>query len=362
MGVTGNSAIDPYSTQNRLDPLFYPIGTALTPGAATTTNYANKDLSWEKTTAYNYGVDFSFFNTRISGSLDYFTAKTTDLLLLKTLPTVTGYANTYSNVGETKSNGLELTLNTVNIEAGKFRWGTTINASMQANKIEKLTNGASDDIQNNWFIGEQLGVIYGYKSNGLWKESDAAEMALFNANGHNFSPGTARPVDLNGDYKIDANNDRTIVGNTLPKYVVGMTNSFKYGDFELSVFLYGRLDYTYNTGGEAETGRFNQRQINYYTEVNQNAEYQKPVYTAGTGDPYATTLGYKNGSFIRIRNISLGYNFPKQITERLGINGLRLYVQVINPGYLYSPIDFRDMDTDSSTYNRGFVSGLNFEF
>jgi TonB-linked SusC/RagA family outer membrane protein len=362
VGVTGNSAIDPYSSKDRLTAINYPNGSALVPGTITSTTLANQELSWEKTTQYNAGVEFSLFNSRISGQLDVYTSRTKDLLLLKSIPTVTGYNNTYANVGETKSSGIDLTLNTINVEAGKFTWSTTLNAQYQTNEIVTLSTGAYDDIENNWFIGAQLGVIYGYKSNGIWKESDAAEIARFNANGHAFSPGLSRPADLNGDYRIDANNDRVIVGNTLPKYVGGITNSFRYGDFELSVFLYGRFDYTYNQGGEAQTGRFNQRDINYYTEVNQNSEYQKPIYTAGTGDPYATTLGYKDGTFIRIRNISLGYNFPKQITDKLGISGLRLYAQVINPGYIYSAIDFRDMDTDSSTYNRGFVSGLNFEF
>jgi len=362
MGTTGNSAIDPYSTKGPVSPLFYPVGPNLIPGTRTSTNLANQDLSWEKTTAYNIGVDFGFFNNRITGQLDYFTARTKDLLLLKDLPPITGYTDTYANIGETKSNGWELTLNTVNVEAGKFTWGTTLSASTQSNEIVTLSTGKNDDIQNNWFIGEQLGVIYGFKSNGIWKAEDAAEMALFNANGHNFSAGNARPADLNGDYKIDNNNDRTIIGNTMPKYVLGMTNTFRYGGVELSIFLYGRLKYMYNTGGEGLSGRYNQRKLDYYTETNTNSEYQKPIYTSGTADGYATSLGYKDASFIKIRNISLGYNFPKQITDRLGISNLRLYVQANNLGMLYSKIDFRDMDVNSETFNRAFVSGLNFEF
>ncbi|MXN90856.1 SusC/RagA family TonB-linked outer membrane protein [Flavobacterium sp. Sd200] len=362
VGSTGNSAIDAYSTKGPLSPLFYPTGPGLNAGTVTNTALANQDLTWEKTTAYNVGVDFSFFGNRISGQLDYFTAHTTDLLLTKNIPSVTGYTTTIANVGETKSNGLELTLNTVNIDTGNFSWDTTLSASTQDNEIVTLSTGKFDDIQNNWFIGEQLGVIYGYKSNGIWKPEDAAEMARFNANGHTFSAGNARPADLNGDYKIDENNDRTIVGNTMPKYVVGMTNTFKYKGIELSIFLYGRLKYMYNAGGEALTGRYNQRQLNYYTEINQNSDYQKPIYTSGTGDPYATSLGYEDATFIKIRNISLGYNFPKSITDKLKISSLRLYVQALNPGMIYSAIDFRDMDVNNAIFNRGFVSGLNFEF
>src|SRR5690606_31387853 len=128
--------------------------------------------------------------------------------------------------GETASQGVDLTINTVNVRMGEFEWGTTLSASWQDNHIVELANGKEDDINNNWFIGEQLGVIYGYESNGIWQESDAEEIARFNANGHNFSPGLSRPVDQNGDYIIDPNNDRVIVGNTLPKYIAGLTNTF----------------------------------------------------------------------------------------------------------------------------------------
>ncbi|GLB49343.1 SusC/RagA family TonB-linked outer membrane protein [Neptunitalea lumnitzerae] len=362
VGTTGNSAINPYSTKGALTPLFYPNGGTLVPGTTTNTNLANQDLTWEKTTQYNIGIDYSLFNYRITGGLDFYTSRTKDLLLLKSIPTVTGYTDTYANVGETKSSGIDLTLNTTNIQTENFGWETTLSASYQTNEIIELSNGAENDINNNWFIGQQLGVIYGFENDGLWQAEDAAEMALYNANGHTFSPGLTKPVDQNGDNKIDATNDRVIIGSTLPKYIVGVTNNFSYKNFDLSIFIYGRLDYTYDTGGEAQTGRFNQRQIDYYTENNTNAEYQKPIYTAGTGDPYAVALGYRDGSFLKIRNISLGYNFSKSFTNNLNIDGLKLYVQVLNPGMIYSNIDWLDLDVDSPTFNRGFTAGLNMDF
>ncbi|GLB51264.1 SusC/RagA family TonB-linked outer membrane protein [Neptunitalea chrysea] len=362
VGATGNSAIDPYSTKGGLNSLFYPNGSNLIAGTTTDTNLANQDLTWEKTTQFNFGIDYSLFNYRVTGGIDLYTSTTKDLLLLKTIPTVTGYANTYANVGETKSSGIDLTLNTTNILTDDIQWDTTISASVQSNEIVELSNGTQDDINNNWFIGEQLGVIYGYQNDGLWQESDADEMALYNANGHTFSAGMTKPVDQNGDNQIDPNNDRVIIGNTLPKYILGVTNTFNYKNFELSVFLYGRFDYIYNTRGESQTGRFNQRKIDYYTENNTNAEYQKPIYTAGTGDPYAVALGYKSGSFLKVRNISLGYNFPKTITDNLNIQSLRLYVQAQNPGMIFSKIDWIDLDVRSSTFNRGITAGLNMEF
>lgn len=361
-GSTGNSAIEPYSTKGGLIPLFYSFGSTLAPGTRTSTNFANPDLGWEKTTQYNIGLDFSLFNYRISGSLDYYDSKTTDLLLLQTIPTVTGYTDTYANVGETASQGVDLTLSTVNVSLDKFGWETTLNASWQDNHIVELANGKEDNINNNWFIGEQLGVIYGYESNGIWQESDAEEIARFNANGHNFSPGLSRPVDQNGDYRIDANNDRVIIGNTQPKYIMGLTNTFHYGNLELSIFMYGRFGYTYNSGGEAQTGRFNQRYIDYYTEVNTDSEYQKPIYTAGTGDSFAGTLGYRSGSFVKIRNISLGYNFSQNFAQSIGITNLRFYVQAQNPAMLFTKVDWIDLDVGSPAWNRGFTTGVNIEF
>ncbi|MEA5427952.1 SusC/RagA family TonB-linked outer membrane protein [Arcicella lustrica] len=362
VGVTGNSAIDPYSTKGGLSPIFYPFGGTITSGVVNLTTLANQDLTWEKTTQFNYGIDFSLFKRKVTGSLDYYTSSTTDLLLLKTIPSVTGFVNTYANVGETASQGIDLTLNTVNLSKGGFEWSTTFNGSWQDNHIVTLANGKVDDINNNWFIGQSQGVIYGYQSNGIWKGTDQAEMAKFNANGQNFSAGLSRPVDQNGDYKIDANNDRVIIGSTIPKFLIGLTNNFEYKGFSLSIFLYGRLSYLFNTGGEGLTGRFNQRVVNYYTEVNTNSDYQKPIYTAGTGDPYSLTLGYKDGSFLKIRNISLGYNLPDKFSKSIGLSHSRVYFQALNPGMIFNNIDWIDMDLRNSAWNKGFSMGINVDF
>lgn len=374
VGVTGNAAIDAYSTKGGLLPLFYPIGSTGVSGVQLDETLANQELGWEKTTQYNYGLDFSFFSGRISGGLDYYNSETTDLLLRQAIPSVTGYVNTFANVGETKSSGIDLTLNTVNVSTEDFQWSTDISASWQENEIVELANGKEDDINNNWFIGESLGVIYGYASNGIWQESDADEIALFNANGHTFSPGNARPVDQNGDYVIDANNDRVIIGNTIPKYILGLTNTFKYKDLELSFFLFGRFGYTYNTGGEGLVGRYNSRKVDYYTPNNTNSEYQKPIYSAGFGDTYFGTLGYRSGSFIKVRNVSLGYNLPQKITSDIGLSKLRFYVQAQNPGFIFSKVDWIDLDVTrpannsqgyslgNSASNRGFTVGMNVEF
>jgi TonB-dependent starch-binding outer membrane protein SusC len=362
VGVTGNSAIDAYKTKGRTSPLFYPIGGAVNAASLPVVELANKDLRWEKTTQYNFGVDFSIFKRRISGVIDVYTSRTKDLLMARSIPSVTGYTITFQNVGETANKGVDININTINLSAKNFQWTTNINASWQKDRIVTLANGKQDDINNNWFIGQPLGVIYGFASNGMWQYADTATLGKFALNGNTFTAGQVRPIDQNGDNKIDGNFDRVIIGHTRPRWIVGVTNSFTYKGFELSFFIYGRLNYWFNTGGEAQTARGNQRKINYWTENNQNSEYQKPFYSVGSGDNYSASLGYKKASFLKIRNISAAYNFSGNILKAMHMSNLRVYFQATNPGMLFSQIDFMDMDAASNISNRGYTFGINVGF
>lgn len=370
VGTTGNSAISPYQTKGGVVSLFYPYGQAITPGYVPSEflisggdlAMANQLLGWEKTTQYNVGIDFSVLSNRVYGTIDLYTSRTRDLLMQMSIPPLTGFTKTFANIGETKNKGVDITLNTVNIQGAHFSWETGLNAAWQKDRIVSLANGKEDDIANNWFIGQSIGVLYGYESNGLWREGDEAEMARFNENGHSFQLGMARPKDQNGDYRINPNDDRVIVGHTSPRWTLGLTNSFSYRNFDLSFLLYGRLGYTFNTEGEWQGGRYTQRSIDYYNENNKDAEYQKPIYNVAGGDPYYNILGYRSGSFIKIRTVNLGYTFPAEATGKLGIHNLKLYVQAKNPGMLYSEIDWLDMDLGGSTWNRGFVFGVDIQF
>ncbi|MFL5745911.1 MAG: SusC/RagA family TonB-linked outer membrane protein [Niastella sp.] len=366
VGVTGNSAIKPYATQGAATSLFYPFttsSTVITPGGIPPATFANQSLGWEKTTQYNLGVDFSVLNRRILGSLDVYKSKTTDLLVQESIPTVTGYTNTYANIGQTKNKGLDLSLTTVNINRRDLSWTTNMSISWQKDEIVSLSNGKQDDINNNWFIGQSIGMIYGYQSAGIWQAADSNTYLAYNTKGKTkFSPGNARPADINGDTLIDANHDRVLIGNSRPRWIVGMTNTFTFKNFELSIFLYGRLKYIYNTGGEAQVARGTQRSVNYYNENNLNADYQKPIYSEGSGDSYYVVLGYKSGSFIKIRNISLAYTLNSKALKTNAISGLKLYAQVVNPAIVFSKIGWLDMDTQLPTYNRGITFGINASF
>jgi len=369
LGTTGNSAVSAYSTLGNIQSFYVPFGSTLTPAYATNEPYytssqvkmANKDLGWEKTTQYNYGVDFSFLNGRISGSMDIYHSNTNDLLLSMTIPTLTGFNSTYANVGKTKNFGVDLSLNLVPIQTKDFEWSSTINAAYQKDEIVELANGKQDDISNAWFIGESINVFYGTASDGLWQESDAAEMAKFNANGHKFEAGMVKPVDQDGNYIIDSN-DRIILGNKNPKWVLGWSNTFNYKGLELGIELNGRFGYMVDTGGEGQYGMYNQREISYWTPDNTGADYQKPIYSTAGGDAYSSLLGFKDASFIKIRNISLGYNFNSKALKNIGISSLKLYAQAKNIGNLYSSVDFMDLDLGTTYYNRGFTFGLQVGF
>jgi TonB-dependent starch-binding outer membrane protein SusC len=362
VGVTGNSSINPYQTLTFGDPYFYANGANVVAASLPTTQLGNPNLRWEKTTQYNAGIDFSILKRRVSGGIDVYTSKTDDLLFLQQLPTVTGYLTTLTNLGQTTNKGIDININTINLSTKNFQWTTSVNVTWQKDKLVVGALGKNNDVNNNLFPGQPIRVIYGFAANGIWQYADTATIRKFGANGNAFTPGQVRPVDQNGDNKIDANFDRVVIGHTRPRWVIGMTNSFSFKGFDFSFFIYGRLNYWFNQGGEAQTARGNQRQINYWTENNQNSEYQKPFYSVGSGDNYAVSLGYKKASFVKIRNISASYNLAGTMLKKMHMSSLRVYFQAANPGMLFSQIKFMDMDAVSMFSNRGITVGINAGF
>ena len=369
VGMTGNSSVGAYGTLGVISAYWMPFSTGNTQIFVTNEPYyssgsnkmPNKELGWEKTTQYNYGIDFSLIKGRIGGTIDIYHTRTTDLLMTRTIPSLTGYPSIMDNIGETKNFGIEVTLNTIPLQIQDFQWASDLNFAYQKDEIVELANGKNDDINNSWFIGESIAVHYGYENDGLWQAEDAEEMAKFNANGHKFQEGLVKPIDQNGDYKID-DKDRVIMGNKNPKFTAGWSNTFSWKGIDLTVELYGRFGYMVSTGGEGQLGMYQQREIDYWTPENTNAEWQKPIYSTGGGDSYASLLGFKDASFIKVRNISLGYNIPKNICNKLGIGSLKVYAQGKNLGNLYSSVDFLDLDLGTTYYNRGVTFGLQVGF
>ena len=366
VGTVGNSAVALYSTKGAITQLTVPFGTGTETGYTFTSAVANQELGWEKTTQYNLAVDFSFLEGRVDGTIEAYKSYTSDLLLTVALPSVSGFTSTIANVGKTTNRGIDITINSSIIDNSDFSWNINATAAWQKDKIESLMNGKEDMVGNNWFIGQSIGVIYDYQKIGIWQDTpeDQAEMAKFNANGSQFAPGKIKIKDQNGDYRIDGNYDRVVIGNTSPRWTLGLTNTFGYKGIDLSVFLTGRLKYMSGVG-EALTGMYgDQRMLDYWTPDNTGAEYQRPFMSEAGGDTYAGTY-YKDDSWIKIRNISLGYQLPKSLLSKVKINRLRVFAQVQNAGMLWSRNNFRDSEYGTNGtlyYNRGYVFGINVGF
>ena len=361
-GITGNAAISPYSTLGGIQNINYPFDNTnyvgSVPSDPTSKNpnrLANQDLTWEKTTQFNVGLDFAFINGRLSGTIDWYTTRTRDLLLPMSIPSLNGYTSTYANVGRTAGYGWDIQLNSVNIENKNFSWTTSLTFSLDRCEIKELNNGIKEDINNLWFVDKQLGVYYDYVYDGIWKTSEAAEAEKFGR-----KPGDVKVKDLDGDGVIDANNDRKIVGHVRPDWTAGLTNNFKYRDFDFSLFIFSRWGFTVPGGGATVDGRYMQRDLDYWIEgINEDARYPAP-YLNKSNDAYDGSLNYVKGSFIKVRNISVGYSLPNKLLKNLGvgISGLRFYAQVNNPFFIYKSCKF--LDTDLMNYNnntRGFGSG-----
>ena len=372
-GITGNAAISAYATKGAIQGAYYQWGkenpalgyVPSDPSAKSANRMANNELTWEKTTQWNLGIDFGFLNSRIYGSFDIYKTITNDLLLPMTIPSLTGYTSTYANVGKTSGWGIDFQLNAIPVKTKDFEWTTTLTWSMDRSKIKELANGKTEDVNNRWFVGEEIGVYYDYVYDGIWKTSEAAEAAKYGR-----QPGQIKVQDLNHDDKIDGTNDRKIVGKVRPDWSGGWTNTFNYKNFELSIFLYSRWGFTVPQGSATLDGRYMMRQLDYWVAgTNENAEYYSPGSNGEGADTYASSMNYQDGSFIKVRNISLGYNFtPKQL-KSLGLGSCKIYVQANNPFFLYKKCKWLDTDLvsyannatnfGSSTTLRSFVIGLN---
>ena len=241
-GISSNQNINPYQTLGSLGTNFYNFGS----GNAVGTNYVsgylagnapNPSLSWEKSAGLNIGVDFAVLNNRLSGSVEYFNVRTSDILLTKNLPQSTGLNSQQTNIGKTKTSGMEFTLSSVNVKSKSgFTWSTDFNLFYTKEKIVQLTDpNLKVDISNGWFVGQPISVIFDYNKLGIWQTSEAAQAAVYGV-----KPGDIKLEDVNKDNVINAA-DRKIIGNFQPDFVAGMTNHFEYKNFDLNVVLFGRF-------------------------------------------------------------------------------------------------------------------------
>ena len=341
-GKSGNMAIGVNQTSLVDNTVSYPFN-----GVSNVTVLANilgnPNLHWETTKGLNAGVDFSFLNSRISGTVDVYDNRTSDLLLKRNLPLVTGYSNVWDNIGIVGNKGIDISLKTVNIKSKDFKWSTNWNFSTNKNEIIDLYGDKKSDIGNKWFIGKPLGAIYDYKMIGVWQTGDA-DLAKYSA-----KPGDLKFQDVNGDGKIDANNDKVYQGSTQPKWIGGITNTFDYKNFHLSIFIQtsqGSLKNNVDLNYADEQGRRNTpAEIGYWTPTNMS--------NTRAALSYNNTLGYgypRDNSFTRIKDVTLSYVFSSKILEHTFFRSLTLYASGRN---LYTFTNWVGWDPEDTYTGRG---------
>jgi TonB-linked SusC/RagA family outer membrane protein len=327
-GVAGNSAVSPYQTQSGIILIPYSFNDVSALAYGLDPRIGNSDLKWELTTTANVGIDFALVKNKISGSIDYYDSKTKDLLYQVRLPATTGGTSILGNVGKTQNTGFEFSLKTVNVQNRNLTWTTQITYTMNKEKIVDLPNGAND-VASGFFIGSPIRSFYDYTKVGIWQTKDAAA-----ATGYGYKAGDIRVADLDGDGKITALGDRSVVGSSVPKYSVGFNNDVKFGAWDLNVYVFARVGQMFNSNYAAKfepNGIENGANVDYWTPENPTNDYPRPnINISKAALPFASTLGYKDGSFLKIRTITVGYSLPASLAGKIHVASIRWYVSAKN--------------------------------
>ncbi|MCX4331424.1 MAG: TonB-dependent receptor [Muribaculaceae bacterium] len=386
-GATGNNRVSDYASLTSLviSPTSgYSVNNAPLKGVVPAT-LGNTDLKWETTVQYNVGLDLSFINDRIRFTADYYYKHTKDLLLNATLAPSMGFLTAYRNVGSVSNSGLELTLNTINIQTRDFEWDSSFNISFNRNKVIALNDDEpSLATRVNWgnfnnaypyiaIPGQPIAMFYGYLFDGIYQYSDfdrVGDAYVLKAgipnNGNdraNIQPGDIRYRDINGDGVVDSN-DLTIIGNPNPKFIGGFTNNFRYRGFDLSVFLqfsYGgqimnanRIEFE---GGDP-TARTS---LNMFESVKDRWTPENPSNTlfrvGGQGPTAYSDRTVEDGSYLRLKTVTLGYTLPQAVTKRASITSLRIYAAAQN---LFTWSKYSGIDPEVSTYNTALTPAFDW--
>lgn len=399
-GLTGNNRIGEYDYYALLEVLkdregdynsngsvpsgAYPFDNDITSVGTVPTSLPNEDLKWETTEQWNIGIDLSFFRERINFTADLYRKTTRDLLLEASLPLNSGYYSATKNIGKVRNDGLELTLSTKNIKTKNFTWTTDFNIAFNKNKVLELaenqlalTTAASFDQNYNSQpsyiakVGLPMGMMYGYIYEGTYKYDDFIKSGdsytlksgvPYFSSETNTQPGMPKYKDINGDGIIDSN-DRTIIGRGLPIHTGGFTNNFTYKGFDLSIFFqwsYGndimnanRLFFE-NVDGKRELNQFASYADRWTPE---NPDSDIPASTSSSSNRVISSRIVEDGSFLRLKTLTLGYTFPKARVAKSGLSNVRLYLAAQN---LWTLTNYSGYDPEVSVRNSALTPGLDF--
>ena len=348
-------------------------------------NMANQKLRWETTEQWNVGIDLSFFRERINITADIYRKVTRDLLLDASLPLSSGFYSATRNIGKVKNDGLELSLSTVNIKTKNFQWTTDFNIAFNRNEVLELAENQKSLLTSASFdkdynsqpsyiarVGYPMGMMYGYIYEGTYKYED------FNQSGssytlksnvphytseNNTQPGMPKYKDLNGDGIVDSN-DRTIIGRGLPIHTGGFTNNFTYRGFDLSIFF----QWSYGNDILNANRLFFESSNNKARELNQYASYADrwtpenpdsdiPVASTSSSNKVFSSRIIEDGSFLRLKTLTLGYTFPKAMIAKAGLSNVRIYLAGQN---LWTLTSYSGYDPEVSVRNSALTPGLDY--
>jgi len=367
-GETSNQAVNPYSTLGSLSTRPYNFGNTNSTGVYVT-ELPNADLGWEYSKTWNYGLDFGFFNNRLTGTLEYYKTNTKDLLQRVNLPVTSGVSSYVANVGESENKGYEISLNGVILDnPDGLTWSVGFNLYSNDNKLVKLASGATRDEGNSWFVGHNINSIYDFEKVGLWQEGDPYMSILEpGPNGVN-QQGTivgSVKVKYTGDFNPDGTptrainaSDRQII-DTDPDFQGGFNTNLTYKGFDFSAvgaFKSGGVLVSTLYGGASYLNLLNGRRSNvdvdYWTPDNTDAEFPNPRgIRSGDNPKYMSTMGYFDASYLKIRALTLGYTLDQEFMRKMGIEKLRLYFTAQNPFVFFSPYHkMSGMDPETNSY------------
>jgi TonB-linked SusC/RagA family outer membrane protein len=365
-GQTSNQAVAPYATLGRLNTAPYNFGTTYATGY-NVSQLPNPTLGWEYSVTNNIGLDFSLLKNRLSGTAEYYITDTKDLLMSVNLPSTAGVGSYTANVGSTQNKGFEISLNGLIMnDVNGWTWDAGINLYTNKNKVTALASGQTRDEGNWWFVGHSINSVFDYKKIGLWNETDADYQYL-----QTLEPGGKVgmiKVLYTGTYDANGKPTRAIgaadrqVMDMDPDFQGGFNSHVAYKGFELSVVgsfqVGGTLISTlYGSGGYLNllTGRRGNIKVDYWTPENTGAKYPNPAGPLSGDNPkYGGTLGYFDASYVKIRTITLGYNFKQKWVKNAGFERLRIYGTVTNPLILFSPYNNQSgMDPETNSYGDG---------
>jgi TonB-linked SusC/RagA family outer membrane protein len=357
-----NGTVDPYAALSQLNIGKYQIVNGS--GAASEVNtvvintrLGNPDLKWEETTSFNAGLDFSVLKDRISGSVDVYDKKTSDLLVRPALTNVTGYLNYYSNLARVSNKGLEINLNTRNITDGNITWNTNFNFSLNRNKIVKLATTANEP-GNGWFIGQDIDVIWDYKVLGVWQENELEEANKFTKSA--IKAGDFKLEDVDGNYTYN-DLDKQYLGYKSPRFIWALRNEFNiYKSFDFSFQLLSNwgqkkvYNQAKNQPGGVGFARTNSYVQSYWTPGNPINDYARlNSGTSGTSFNY-----FKDNSFIRLNTVALAYTLPQNILSMVRVKSAKIYANVNNAAIYTREWNYWDPQNDGPT-PRIYTFGLN---